>query len=185
MNEEDLEFCYLDYMIFCLISFFSMCFFSVFIMIHLSTHVRRYLFITLLIYLFTIFLSFLIYFVLILLEKRVPIFTNSIYSVGEIIFSGFHVLFTPLRYLLPYLSEDQYYLVFIHSLVTIFAFFYTYLFCKYSRVLLDRFRLTIASIFQDLIRPDSFTNASSTPNIVYSQWLDFQRHRFRETRRAA
>ncbi|UJR30976.1 hypothetical protein I4U23_018488 [Adineta vaga] len=134
-------------------------------MIHLSTYIRRYFFITILIYFITIFFSFLIYVLLILLEKRIPLITLSICSIGETILNGLHFLITPLRYFLPHLTDDEYYLILIHSIITTFAVVYTYLFY--------------------IIRPDLFTNTSSIQNIVYSQWLDLQRHRFQEIRRAA
>jgi hypothetical protein len=40
-------------------------------------------------------------------------------------------------------------------------------------------------MFLDIIRPDMFSGIPSIQNTVYLQWLDIQRRRFQETRRAA
>jgi hypothetical protein len=37
----------------------------------------------------------------------------------------------------------------------------------------------------DIIRPDILTSISPNQSTVYLQWLDIQRRRFQETRRAA
>jgi len=78
----------------------------------------------------TILLSFLIYFILIIIEKRIPIITIFAYSIGGTIFNGLNLLSIPLRYFLPNLTDDEYYLILVNSIITTFAFVYAYLFCK-------------------------------------------------------
>jgi hypothetical protein len=97
-----------------------------FIMIRLS----KYFLITFMIYILTILLSFFIYFMLILLEKRIPIITLCAYSIGETILNGLNLFSIPLRYFLPNLTDDEYYLILVNGIVTTFAFAYAYLFCK-------------------------------------------------------
>jgi len=84
------------------------------------------------IYLITILLSFLIYFLLIIIEKRFPILTLCAYSIGETILNGLNLFSTPLRTILPNLTDDEYYLILVNSIITTFAFIYAYLFCKLS-----------------------------------------------------
>ncbi len=150
-------------------------------MIRLSRSLRRYLFIAFMIYLMTIVVSFLIYFLLILVEKRFPWVNLCVYVIGETILNGLNLFSKPLRYFLPNLSDDEYYLLLINAIVTTFALVYAYLFCKWSS--LEMIELYIAAIL-DIIRPDVFTGIPSIPSTVYLQWLEIQR-RFQEIRRAA
>ncbi|CAF4026108.1 unnamed protein product [Adineta steineri] len=99
-------------------------------MIRISKYIRQYFLIAFIIYLMTIFLSFLIYFLLIIVEKHIPNINFYAYSLGEIILNGFHLLSIPLRYFLPNLTDDEYYIILANSIIIIFAFIYAYLFCK-------------------------------------------------------
>lgn len=82
----------------------------------------------------TIILSFLIYFILIIIEKRFPIITLCAYSIGETILHGFNLFSKPLRTFLPNLTDDEYYLILFHGIITTFAFAYAYLFCKLNYI---------------------------------------------------
>lgn len=75
-------------------------------------------------------LIFLIYFVLTFIETRIPIIPLCIYSIGETIITTFNLFSIPLRYLLPNLTDDEYYVILLNFLITIFAFIYAYLLCK-------------------------------------------------------
>ena len=96
----------------------------------LSNFVRKYFFIAFLIYFFILLVSFLLYFVLFLIEKQNPTVIETIYSVGETIIEGFHVAFKPCRWIFPRLNDDDYYLILIHCIISLFAFVYAYLFCQ-------------------------------------------------------
>ncbi|CAM4903151.1 unnamed protein product [Rotaria socialis] len=61
-------------------------------------------------------------------EKRISIIGLFIYSIGENILSIFDFFSLPLRYLLPNLNDDEYYLILLNFIITIFAFIYAYLF---------------------------------------------------------
>jgi putative flippase GtrA len=152
-------------------------------MIRLSKCTRRYLFTVSIIYLLTVFLTFLMYFILIVIDKHIPLVTRCIYSVGENILHGLTFFITPLRYLLPSLTDDEYYLVLVNSIIVTFALVYAYLFCKWNSIK-EKYAEIVCLALQDMIRPDLFTNASSIPNTVYTQWLEVQRRRFQEIRRA-
>jgi len=78
----------------------------------------------------TIVLSILIYFLLIILEKRFPIITLCAYSIGESILNGLNLFTIPLRFVLPHLTDDEYYLILVNGIITTFALAYAYLFCK-------------------------------------------------------
>jgi hypothetical protein len=80
----------------------------------------------------TILLSFFIYFILIIIEKRIPIITTCAYSIGETILDGLNLFSIPLRYFLPNLTDDEYYLILVNGIITTFAFTYAYLFCKFN-----------------------------------------------------
>src|SRR5689334_17004711 len=98
-------------------------------MIKLSKYIRRYFLITFVIYLMTILLSFLIYFILIIIEKYFPIITLCGYAIEETILNGFNLFSIPLRYFLPNLTDDEYYLILVNGIISTFAFVYAYLFC--------------------------------------------------------
>jgi hypothetical protein len=117
-------------------------------MIRLSKSIRRYLFIAFVIYLMTIVISFLIYFLLILVEKRIPFVNLYVYVIGETILNGLNLFSKPLRYFLPNLSDDEYYLLLINALVTTFALIYAYLFCKLCSI--EKIMLYVSLKFQIL-----------------------------------
>jgi hypothetical protein len=117
-------------------------------MIRLSKSIRRYLFIAFVIYLMTIVISFLIYFLLILVEKRFPFVNLYVYVIGETILNGLNLFSKPLRYFLPNLSDDEYYLLLINALVTTFALIYAYLFCKLCSI--EKIMLYVSLKFQIL-----------------------------------
>lgn len=93
---------------------------------------RQYLLVALLIYLLTVLSSFLIYLILVLVEKRFPIVTVCAYSIGESLLRTFYFFSAPFRFLLPNLTDDEYYLLLVNGIITTFAFAYAYLFCKFS-----------------------------------------------------
>lgn len=99
-------------------------------MIRLSKYIRQYIFITFVIYFLTILLSFLIYFLLILIEKYFPIVTICACTIGEFVLDGLNSFSKPLRSILPNLTDDEYYLILVNTIITTFAFIYAYLFCK-------------------------------------------------------
>ncbi|CAF3100733.1 unnamed protein product [Rotaria socialis] len=97
-------------------------------------------------------------------EKRISIIGLFIYSIGENILSIFDFFSLPLRYLLPNLNDDEYYLILLNFIITIFAFIYAYLFY--------------------IIRLEIFTGISPIHSTAYLQWFEIQRYRFQETHRA-
>ncbi len=103
---------------------------ELFMMIRLSRSLQRYLCIAFVIYLTTILLSFMIYFLLILVEKHFPWVNLCIYITGGVILNGLNLFSKHFRYFLPNLSDDEYYLLLINTIISIFALIYSYLFCK-------------------------------------------------------
>ncbi|CAF1341980.1 unnamed protein product [Rotaria magnacalcarata] len=97
-------------------------------------------------------------------KKRISIIGLVIYSIGENILSIFDFFSLPLRYLLPNLNDDEYYLILLNFIITIFAFIYAYLFY--------------------IIRREIFTGSSPIHSTAYLQWFEIQRYRFQETHRA-
>ncbi|CAF4949487.1 unnamed protein product, partial [Rotaria sp. Silwood1] len=133
-------------------------------MIRLSKHIRQYFFIAFMTYLIFILLIFVIYFILTIIEKYVPIVTLYAYSISEYILNVFNLFSLPLRYLLPNLTDDEYYLILLNVIITIFSLIYAYLFY--------------------IIHPNMFPGIPLIQNTAYLQWFEMQRRRFQENHRA-
>ncbi|CAF2923444.1 unnamed protein product [Rotaria sp. Silwood2] len=133
-------------------------------MIRLSKHIRQYFLIAFMTYIIFILLIFLTYFILIIIERHIPIVTVYVYLISEYILNGFNLFSLPIRYFLPNLTDDEYYLILFNVIIIIFSFVYAYLFY--------------------IIHPDMFTGISRVQNKAYLQWFVIQRRRFQENHRA-
>jgi len=107
-------------------------FLSFFLLLNIMIPFRQYIFLALFIYLLTLVLSCLIYFLLIFLEKSNPLLTFYIYEFNDFILSAFEQYSRPLRFILPNRTNDEYYIILINFILSIFACIYAYLFCKYQ-----------------------------------------------------
>ena len=90
----------------------------------------KYFLFAFVIYFLTIVLNLLIYFFITLLEQHLPNLTLWISTIGETILDLLNSFLQPFRYFLPNLSDEEYYLLLVNSIVMTFALAYAYLFCK-------------------------------------------------------
>ncbi|CAF3752199.1 unnamed protein product [Rotaria sordida] len=97
-------------------------------------------------------------------KKYIPIISFYAYSIGDYLLNGFYLFSLPLRYFLPNLTDDEYYLILLNIIIIIFSFIYAYLFY--------------------IIHPNMFTGISLIQNTAYLQWFEIQRRRFQENHRA-
>ncbi|CAF0881018.1 unnamed protein product [Rotaria sordida] len=61
-------------------------------------------------------------------QKYIPIISFYAYSIGDYLLNGFYLFSLPLRYFLPNLTDDEYYLILLNIIIIIFSFIYAYLF---------------------------------------------------------